>query len=81
MMMDRIGRRFFKLLAKEEKSMKPFLLKCGLALALAFAGLLYSHIGAKRIKPSPTSPKGHPSGLFINMLTNFLSLFQFHESK
>ncbi|BAT98454.1 Protein CHUP1-like protein [Vigna angularis] len=54
--------RFFGLITKEEKGMKPFLLKCGLALALTFAGLLYSHIGAKRIKPSPTSPKGHPSG-------------------
>ncbi|WVZ26094.1 hypothetical protein V8G54_004638 [Vigna mungo] len=53
--------RFFGLITKEEKGMKPFLLKCGLALALTFAGLLYSHIGAKRIKPSPTSPKGQPS--------------------
>ncbi|KAK7381711.1 hypothetical protein VNO80_00258 [Phaseolus coccineus] len=62
MMMERAVRRFFSSITKEEKGMKPFLLKCGLALALAFAGFLYSHIGAKRIKPSPTSPKGHPSG-------------------
>ncbi|KAJ1390935.1 hypothetical protein SESBI_37037 [Sesbania bispinosa] len=42
--------------------MKPILLKCGLALALTFAGFLYSHMRTRRIKPSATSPKGNPSG-------------------
>jgi len=74
MMTERII-RFFGFITKEEKGMKPFLLKCGLALALTFAGILYSQIGVKRIKPSPTSPKGHPSGLFINILKKFLSFF------
>ncbi|CAJ1951050.1 unnamed protein product [Sphenostylis stenocarpa] len=62
-MVFKIVRRFFNVIPKEEKGgMKFFLLKCGLALALTFAGFLYSHIGTKRIKSSPTSPKGHPSG-------------------
>ncbi|KAK7389596.1 hypothetical protein VNO78_24765 [Psophocarpus tetragonolobus] len=60
--MDIIVRRFFKVITKEEKGVKPVLLKCGLALALTFAGFLYSHIRTKTIKPSATSPKGHPSG-------------------
>ncbi|KAJ1420245.1 hypothetical protein SESBI_14376 [Sesbania bispinosa] len=42
--------------------MKPILLKCGLALALTFAGFLYSHMRTRRIKPSGTSPRGNPSG-------------------
>ncbi|WJX91982.1 hypothetical protein P8452_73689 [Trifolium repens] len=39
--------------------MRPILLKCGLALALTFAGFLYCHFRTRRIKPSP---KGHLSG-------------------
>ncbi|XP_020227631.1 protein CHUP1, chloroplastic [Cajanus cajan] len=60
-MMEKIFGRFLKWKTKEEKSMKPFLLKCGLALALTLAGFLYSHVRTKRIKPSATSPRGHPS--------------------
>ncbi|RDX96377.1 Protein CHUP1, chloroplastic, partial [Mucuna pruriens] len=61
--MERIVTRCFSAIAAtEEKGMKPFLLKCSLALALTFAGYLFSHIGTKRIKPSATSPRGNPSG-------------------
>lgn len=50
---------------EESGRMKPILLKCGLALALTFAGFIYSHIRARRIKPpSATSPKEQPLGLF-----------------
>ncbi|KAK7261759.1 hypothetical protein RIF29_28078 [Crotalaria pallida] len=44
----------------EEKGVKPALLKFGLALALSFAGFIYSRLNTRRIKPS--SPKGSPSG-------------------
>ncbi|KAL1298254.1 hypothetical protein HN51_042634 [Arachis hypogaea] len=49
---------------REEKGPKPFIVKLGLALALSFAGFIYSHLRAKRVKPSNnTSPtQGPPSG-------------------
>lgn len=59
--------RFFNLIVREDKGMKkPILLKCGLALALTFAGFLFSHFKTRSIKPSP---KGPPSGLFFIILT------------
>ncbi|XP_027336365.1 protein CHUP1, chloroplastic-like isoform X2 [Abrus precatorius] len=61
-MKESIAKRFLIVIAREDKGMKPILLKCGLALALTFAGFLYSHIRTKRIKPSPTSPRRHASG-------------------
>ncbi|KAE9616179.1 hypothetical protein Lalb_Chr04g0263011 [Lupinus albus] len=50
---------FLNFIVKEKKVMKPIVVKCGLALALTFAGFLYSRRRVRRIKPSP---KGHPSG-------------------
>jgi len=61
--------RFFNLIVREDKGMKPILLKCGLALALTFAGFLFSHFRIKRIKPSP---KGPSSGLFFS--SSYISL-------
>ncbi|CAL5195558.1 unnamed protein product [Lathyrus oleraceus] len=56
-----IFRKFFSLiLVREEKSMKPILLKCGLAFALTFAGFIYSNFRTRRIKSSPKDH--HPSG-------------------
>lgn len=40
----------------EKKVLKPFLVKFGVALALSFAGFLYSRIRTKRIKPSDPPP-------------------------
>ncbi|KAK7294280.1 hypothetical protein RJT34_17167 [Clitoria ternatea] len=54
--------KFSKVIGREERAMKPILLKCGLALAVTFAGFLFSQYRTKRIKPCPTSPKRHPSG-------------------
>ncbi|CAK8560266.1 unnamed protein product [Lathyrus sativus] len=51
---------FSMILVKEEKSMKPILLKCGLAFALTFAGFIYSSFRTRRIKSSPKDH--HPSG-------------------
>lgn len=39
----------------EEKGVKPVLLKFGLALALSFAGFLFSRLRTRRIKPSKSS--------------------------
>ncbi|XP_057738365.1 protein CHUP1, chloroplastic-like isoform X2 [Arachis stenosperma] len=49
---------------REEKGPKPFIVKLGLALALSFAGFIYSHLRAKRVKPSnnTSSTQGPPSG-------------------
>ncbi|XLS73965.1 hypothetical protein HN51_030830 [Arachis hypogaea] len=42
---------------REEKGPKPFIVKLGFALGLSFAGFIYSHLRAKRVKPSNnTSP-------------------------
>ncbi|XP_061338836.1 protein CHUP1, chloroplastic-like isoform X2 [Gastrolobium bilobum] len=60
-MKNRIMRRFLKVMGREERGMNKILLKCGLALALTFAGFLYSHIRTRKIKPSATSPRRHPS--------------------
>ncbi|KAK7349220.1 hypothetical protein VNO77_06410 [Canavalia gladiata] len=60
--MERTIRRFLNVTAREEKGIRPILLKCGLALTITFAGFLYSHITTKRIKLSDSSPKAHPSG-------------------
>ncbi|GAU24771.1 hypothetical protein TSUD_356000 [Trifolium subterraneum] len=57
--MEKLYRRYFNVIVREDKGMRPIVLKCGLALALTFAGFLYSHFRTKRIKPSP---KGHLSG-------------------
>lgn len=47
----------------EKKVLKPFLVKFGVALALSFAGFLYSRIRTKRIKPSDPPPPPPVSGL------------------
>lgn len=64
-MKKRIIKRFLNVIGREEKGMKPIVLKFGLALALTFAGFVYCRIRVRRIKPSPTSPRRHPSGLFL----------------
>ena len=74
-MEKRIIRSFFYSVVRK-KCMKPFLLKCGLALALTFAGFLYSHIRTKRIKHSTTSPRGHHTRLFLPPHVN-ISVFSF----
>jgi hypothetical protein len=50
---------------KEEKGMKPILVNFGLALALSFAGFLYSRLRITRIIPT-----GRSSGIVS---------FQFHD--
>ncbi|KAL2982287.1 hypothetical protein AAZX31_13G334500 [Glycine max] len=40
------------MMIREEKGVKPVLLKFGLALALSFAGFIYSRLRTRRIKPS-----------------------------
>ncbi|KAJ1380677.1 hypothetical protein SESBI_45818 [Sesbania bispinosa] len=46
----------------EKRGVKPTLLKFGLAVALSFAGFLYSRLRTGRIKPSTKSPpSGHGS--------------------
>ncbi|KAK7255497.1 hypothetical protein RIF29_28908 [Crotalaria pallida] len=57
-----IVKRFLHFIVKDKRGMKPILLKCGLALALTFAGYFYSRSRVRRVKPSPKSPKGQPSG-------------------
>ncbi|WVY99433.1 hypothetical protein V8G54_025503 [Vigna mungo] len=42
----------------QEKGVKPVLLKFGLALALSFAGFLYSRFRIRRIKPSKSRKRG-----------------------
>jgi len=64
--------RFFNLIVREDKGMKPILLKCGLALALTFAGFLFSHFRIRRIKPSPKEPS---SGLFLFFIISLLSTY------
>lgn len=46
-------------MVKSKGGLNPILLKCGLAVAFTFAGFLYSHFRAKRIKPPIISPKGN----------------------
>lgn len=58
-MMERIVRRFFNVVTREEKGMKPLLQKCGLALALTFAGFLYSHIRTNATSSREQHPSGH----------------------
>lgn len=60
------------MMIREEKGVKPVLLKFGLALALSFAGFIYSRLRTRRIKPSK-SRKGCSFGLFLP-LSNILSL-------
>ncbi|TKY48226.1 CHUP1 [Spatholobus suberectus] len=49
------------MMIREERGVKPILLKLGLALALSFAGFLYSRLRIRRIKPSK-SRKGRSFG-------------------
>jgi len=49
---------------RQEKGVEPVLLKFGLALALSFAGFLYSRFRIRRIKPSQ-SRKGGSFGWFF----------------
>ncbi|XP_062087588.1 protein CHUP1, chloroplastic isoform X2 [Humulus lupulus] len=50
---------------KEKGDMKPLMLKFGLALALSFAGFIYSRLRTRRIKPAlppPPSPRSGKAG-------------------
>ncbi|XP_057527711.1 protein CHUP1, chloroplastic isoform X2 [Amaranthus tricolor] len=49
------------MMIKEKRNMKPFLMKFGVALALSFAGFIYSRIRTRRFKPSLPSPKSSVS--------------------
>lgn len=46
---------------KERKDIRPLLVKFGVALAISFAGFLYSRIATKRIKPSDSPPPASDS--------------------
>ncbi|XP_061366839.1 protein CHUP1, chloroplastic-like isoform X2 [Gastrolobium bilobum] len=46
---------------REEMGMKPILLNFGLALAISFAGFLYSRLRTSKTKPSTDSHTGSPS--------------------
>lgn len=72
--------RFFNLIARDDKGMKPILLKCGLALALTFAGFLFSHFRTKRIKPSPKGPSsGHASEVKSRTISASSSFCNIHS--
>lgn len=72
--------RFFNLIARDDKGMKPILLKCGLALALTFAGFLFSHFRTKRIKPSPKGPSsGHASEVNSRTISASSSFCNIHS--
>ncbi|KAB1218482.1 Protein CHUP1, chloroplastic [Morella rubra] len=47
-------------MGREKRDIKPLLLKFGMALALSFAGFLYSRLRTRRIKPSPPPAPGSP---------------------
>ncbi|KHN32661.1 Protein CHUP1, chloroplastic [Glycine soja] len=53
------------MMIREEKGVKPVLLKFGLALALSFAGFIYSRLRTRRIKPSK-SRKGCSFGAALS---------------
>lgn len=48
------------MMTKERKDIRPLLVKFGVALALSFAGFLYSRIRTKRINPSDDSSPSPP---------------------
>jgi hypothetical protein len=50
-------------MVREKRDINPLLLKFGVALALSFAGFLYSRLRARRIKLSPPPPSPRSSGL------------------
>ncbi|XP_047160771.1 protein CHUP1, chloroplastic-like [Vigna umbellata] len=51
-------RLIVRMMIGQEKGVKPVLLKFGLALALSFAGFLYSRFRIRRIKPSKSRKRG-----------------------
>ncbi|KAK9282514.1 hypothetical protein L1049_005434 [Liquidambar formosana] len=52
------------MMVREKKDINPFLLKLGVALALSFAGFLYSRLRTRRITPShPPPPPPSPHSL------------------
>ena len=54
---------------KEKSDIKPLILKFGMALALSFAGFIYSRLRTRRIKPSlPPPPSPRSSGLNFSSL-------------
>lgn len=57
------------MMVKEQRDIKPLLLKFGVALAISFAGFLYSRLRTKRIKPSPPphSPRSLDHGNEVNL--------------
>jgi hypothetical protein len=57
------------MMEREKKDIKPLLLKFGVALALSFAGFLYSRFRTKRIKssPPPPSPRSLDHGSEVNL--------------
>lgn len=62
-------------MGREKRDIKPLLLKFGMALALSFAGFLYSRLRTRRIKPSPPPAPGSPglSFFFSPYVNSFLS--------
>lgn len=54
-------RRFPNMQAREKRDINPVLLKFGVALALSFAGFLFSRFRTRRIKSSPPPPSPRSS--------------------
>lgn len=57
------------MMVREKRDINPLLLKFGVALALSFAGFLYSRLRARRIKlsPPPPSPRSSDDGSEVNL--------------
>ncbi|KAF5192613.1 Chup1 protein [Thalictrum thalictroides] len=56
---------FWSKMMKDKRGINPLLLKLGVALAISFAGFLYSHIRTRRISstsPPPSSPHSPSQG-------------------
>ena len=60
------------MMEREKKDIKPLLLKFGVALALSFAGFLYSRFRTKRIKSSPPPPLPRSLGSCFFLISNLL---------